>query len=257
MQAARLACRLDHRVVRITMSSPRFDTSGAETPLPDMPGPASPSSATALSAALVWDAPVRMFHWLLVSMFVGAYLSAEGERWRLLHVTLGYTMAGLVGFRLVWGLVGTRHARFSSFVRGPAAVMRYVRNLLNGHPEHYIGHNPAGALAIMAMLVLALAITATGWAIHEDVGGEWIGDAHELFANTMVAVVLVHVAGVVLASWLHRENLFWSMVTGMKLTPPQDAIGSAWRSVALLLLMAVFAFWWLQWRGAPPAVPAF
>src|SRR6476619_3658006 len=79
---------------------------------------------------LVWDAPVRVFHWLMVLAFAGAYLSAESERWRLLHVTLGYTMAGLVAFRIVWGLVGTRHARFSRFVRGPAAVAGYVRGLI-------------------------------------------------------------------------------------------------------------------------------
>ena len=82
----------------------------------------SPADVSATPASsrkvLVWDAPVRVFHWLMVASFAGAYLTAESERWRLLHVTLGYTMAGLVAFRIVWGLVGTRHARFASFVRG-------------------------------------------------------------------------------------------------------------------------------------------
>ena len=80
----------------------------------------------------------------------------------MLHVTLGYTMAGLVAFRILWGLVGTRHARFASFVRGPAAVARYLGSLLRGRPEHHSGHNPAGALAIVALLVLTLAVSRVG-----------------------------------------------------------------------------------------------
>jgi cytochrome b len=80
----------------------------------------------------VWDAPVRVFHWLLVLSFAGAYLSAEREHWRLLHITLGYSMGGLVAFRLLWGLIGSRYARFASFVRGPAAVLAYLRGLWQG-----------------------------------------------------------------------------------------------------------------------------
>ena len=87
---------------------------------------------------LVWDVPVRVFHWLMVLSFAGAYLTAEGERWRLLHVTLGYTMAGLVAFRILWGLMGTKYARFSTFVRGPQDVARYVDAMLRGQPEHHI-----------------------------------------------------------------------------------------------------------------------
>lgn len=98
---------------------------------------------------LVWDAPVRVFHWLLAISFAVAYLSAESERWGLVHVTAGYTMAGLVAFRVVWGLVGTRHARFTDFVRGPRAVLGYLRSLVTGRPQHHAGHNPAGALAII------------------------------------------------------------------------------------------------------------
>ena len=113
---------------------------------------------------LVWDAPVRVFHWLLAACFAVAWLSAESERWQLLHITAGYTMAGLVVFRILWGLVGTRHARFSDFVRGPRAVAAYLKSLLRGRPEHHAGHNPAGALAILALLALALLTVATGWA---------------------------------------------------------------------------------------------
>ena len=97
------------------------------------------------SSTLVWDLPVRLFHWLLVLCFAGAWLTAESEHWRLVHVTLGYTMAALVAFRIVWGLLGTRYARFSSFVRGPSAVLAYLRSLSGPKPEHHTGHNPAGA----------------------------------------------------------------------------------------------------------------
>ena len=200
--------------------------------------------------ALVWDAPVRVFHWLMVASFAGAWLTAESERWRLLHVTLGYTMAGLVAFRILWGLVGTRHARFSSFVRGPAAAARYLGAMLRGRPERYAGHNPAGALAIVALLGLALAVTFSGWATFNEFGGGWLEDAHETAAGLMLAVVGVHVAGVMLGSWLHREILVAAMIDGRKAARPEEAVRSAWRSVAALMVVTVLGFWWLQWQDA-------
>ena len=194
---------------------------------------------------------MRVFHWLMVACFAGAWLTAESERFRLPHVTLGYTMAALVAFRIVWGLVGTRHARFSSFVRGPAAVARHVRAMLRGRPEQHAGHNPTGTLAILAMLGLTLAVTATGWAGFNDLGGEWLNEVHEAVAGVMLTVAGVHVGGVLFGSWLERENLVRAMVTGRKTGRPQDAIRSAWRSVAVLMMAAVLAFWWMQWQSAP------
>ncbi|GAA0753424.1 cytochrome b/b6 domain-containing protein [Ideonella azotifigens] len=202
---------------------------------------------------LVWDAPVRVFHWLMVFSFAGAYLTAESERWRLVHVTLGYTMAGLLVFRLVWGLVGSRHARFASFVRGPAAVARYLRGLVHGQPEHHVGHNPAGAVAIVALLGLTALVTATGWATYSDIGGEWLEELHEGAANAMLALVGVHIVGVLLGSWMHRESLVAAMVTGRKAGRPEDGVRSTWRSVAVLMLVAVLGFWALQWQSAPVA----
>lgn len=215
--------------------------------------PASGNNAApqAASRILVWDAPVRVFHWLMVLCFAGAYLTAEQDDWRLLHVTLGYTMAGLVAFRIVWGVIGTRYARFAAFVRGPASALRYVRTLLRGQPEHHVGHNPAGALAIVALLLLALAVTASGWATYRDMAGEAMEDLHEGLANTMLALVGVHVAAVLASSWLHHENLIGAMLSGRKTGRPQDGVRSAWYSVAALLLAAVLGFWWLQWRAAP------
>lgn len=216
----------------------------------------SASRAEGRHRILVWDAPVRVFHWLMVASFFAAYLTAESERWRLLHVTAGYTMAGLVAFRLLWGLVGTRHARFANFVRGPRAVAAYLKRLLGRRPEHHVGHNPAGAVAIVALLGLAALAAATGWAIYNEVGPEALEDLHEFAGNTMLLVVIVHVAGVGVSSRLHHENLVRSMVTGTKTGRPADGIRAAWRSVAALMLVAVIGFWSWQWSTAPAASDA-
>ena len=213
---------------------------------------AASTSTPPVRKVLVWDAPVRVFHWLMVLSFAGAYLSAESERWRLAHVTLGYTMAGLVAFRVLWGFVGTRHARFASFVRGPAAVARYLRGLVGGRHEQEAGHNPAGALAIIALLGMTVVVTAAGWATYHDVGGGWLEELHEGAASVMLAIVGVHLAGVVLGSWLHRDNLIGAMVTGRKWARPEDAVRSAWRSVAVLMLAMVLGFWWVQWNDGAP-----
>lgn len=213
----------------------------------------APHDAAARHPVLVWDAPVRVFHWLMVLSFAGAYVTAESERWRLLHVTLGYTLAGLVVFRIIWGLVGTRYARFSNFVRGPQAVARYLGAMLRRQPEHHVGHNPAGALAILALLGLALALAMSGWAVYNDLAGEWLEEVHETVANLMLALVCVHVAAVVLSSWLHRENLVRAMISGRKPGSPDEGIRRAWRTVAVLMLVAVLGFWWWQWQNAPSA----
>ena len=209
------------------------------------------SAESIRSRILVWDAAVRVFHWLMVLSFAGAYLTAESERWRLVHVTLGYTMAGLITFRLAWGVLGTHHARFRNFVRGPQAVMRYVRTLLAGDPAHFAGHNPAGAVAIVLMLLAGAVISVTGWASYNEVGGEWLSQLHEGAANAMLIVVGVHIAGVVVASKMHNENLVRSMVTGFKMGEHRERVRRSWWPLALLIVVSVVGFWWLQWQGAP------
>jgi cytochrome b len=200
---------------------------------------------------LIWDAPVRLFHWLMVLCFAGAYLSAENDSLRPLHVTFGYTMAGLVVFRILWGFIGTRHARFADFVRGPQAVSGYLKSLLSGKPEHHAGHNPAGAIAILGMLALTALIAVSGWATWN--GSEWLEDVHEALANGMLALVIFHVAAVVLSSWLHHENLVGAMIHGRKSAAPREGVRSAARAVAVLLLAAVLAFWWREWQNPPQA----
>ena len=206
--------------------------------------------ANSTSRIVVWDLPVRVFHWLMVFCFAGAYVTAESEYWRLAHVTLGYTLGALVAFRLVWGVMGTRYARFSSFIRGPAAVARYVRSLMGASPEHHLGHNPAGAVAIVLLLVLSTAIVGSGWAIYNDLGPEWLEEVHETVSNLMLMVVAVHVAGVAVASWRHRENLVGAMVSGKKQGDPAQGIGRTWRPLGVLILATVLGFWFFQWQSA-------
>lgn len=216
--------------------------------------PAEPREAAARRRKiLVWDAPVRVFHWLMVASFAGGWLTAESEQWRLVHVTLGYTMAGLVLFRVLWGLWGTRYAKFSSFVRGPAAIKRYAAGLLRGRHESHTGHNPAGALAIIALLGLTLLVALSGWAIYNDLAGHWLENVHEAAANVMLAIVGAHVAAVLWTSWRLRENLVGAMVTGRKPGTPGQGIRRAWHSVAAVMLVAVLGFWWTQWQDAPAA----
>lgn len=213
--------------------------------------PDAAGTRAARQSILVWDAPIRIFHWLMVLCFAGAYLTAESESLRFVHVTLGYTMAGLVGFRLVWGVAGSRYARFSNFIRGPAAIIRYLRSLISGHPERYVGHNPAGALAIVALLGATLLLVATGWANYNDIGGNWAEELHEGAANTMLALVVIHVAAVLASSWLHRENLVGAMLHGHKAGAPAEGIRKSGCTLAAVLLAAVLAFWWWQWQAAP------
>jgi cytochrome b len=200
---------------------------------------------------LVWDAPVRVFHWLLVVSIAGAYLTAESERWRLIHVTLGYTMGGLVAFRIVWGLIGTRYARFSNFVSGFASVKRYVQSLMAGRPEHHVGHNPAGAVAIVLLLLSSIVIVATGWGVYNDKGGKFIEELHELSSNFMLLIVIIHIAGVVVSSRLHRENLIRAMVTGKKIAEAKQGIKVTWKFLAFVLVMSTVGFWYFQWLSAP------
>ena len=191
---------------------------------------------------LVWDLPTRAFHWLLAIAFVGAFVTAESERLRDLHMLMGYSAAGLVAFRLVWGILGTRYARFSSLPLSPRAVIAYLKSLLILSPRHYFGHNPAGSWAVIGMLVLITLTAATGWAQAVEVGPLWVEDLHEGLANTTVAVIGVHIVAVLLSSVLHRENLVRAMLNGYKPGSGTPAAGSRW-VVALLLVGALGAFW--------------
>ncbi len=161
--------------------------------------------------------PTRVFHWLLVLSFAGAFLTAESERYRDIHVVLGYTLLGLIAFRLLWGFFGTRYARFRSFLFKPGEIVAYVLSLFKGKPAHYVGHNPAGSVAIWLLLALGIASGVTGVMVFQDIGGDAVEELHEFASNAMLAVVVLHIAGVLVSSVMHRENLVRSMITGFKI----------------------------------------
>lgn len=193
---------------------------------------------------LVWDLPVRLGHWLMAGGFALAWLTGDSESWRLVHVGAGGTVVGVALFRLVWGLVGTRHARFGGFLRAPSAALAYLKSLPGPHPQHHAGHNPAGGWAIVLLLSLVVLAGISGWCTNQDLGGAWIAELHEGLAATLLAVVAVHVGGVVVSSLVHRENLIRAMVTGVKVGPPGAALSSARPAAAVLLLAWVAVLGW-------------
>ena len=195
-------------------------------------------------AVPVWDIAVRIFHWSLAASFFIAYLSEDD--FETLHVYAGYLVLALISFRLVWGLIGTKYARFSSFVCGFERVKRYLGSIVDGKPEHYLGHNPAGGLMIVIMLIVLFAISFSGLktyategkgplaqaeiilvapAYADDDGYKGKGkrpghkfweEVHEVLANLMLLLVFIHIAGVIVSSLVHRENLVRAMVDGKK-----------------------------------------
>jgi cytochrome b len=193
---------------------------------------------------LVWDWPVRLGHWLLVACLITAWRTGESEEQRLIHVYAGGLMLGIVSFRLLWGFIGSTHARFSDFVRGPEAVLDYLKSLVQRQPRHFTGHNPAGGWAIMALLALILLSGISGSLNYKEVGGEWAEKLHEVSVHLLLAVVAVHLCGVIVGSLAHRENLVHSMLTGMK-QGATNAIASARAAAVAMLLWAVALAWWL------------
>lgn len=202
---------------------------------------------------LVWDLPTRLFHWSLVLSFVVAYSTSESERWQLWHVTAGYVFGFLLVFRLLWGTIGTRYARFGNFIRGMKSVRAYVVSLLTRHPQHFVGHNPAGAWAIIGMLGLGLLTVLTGWASFNDYG-DWFGELHEGMVNLLLVVIVLHISGVIVSSLLHRENLVRAMINGHKQGNPAAAIRYSQKLVSAALVIGLLCFIWALLTGRIPAL---
>lgn len=196
-----------------------------------------------LTEITIWDPLIRWFHWLLVAAFCIAYFT-EGEPFEAIqdrlesewlqnvHVWAGYTIAGLLVFRLIWGFTGPRYARFRDFVHGPRATLAYVKEVLLLRAPRHLGHNPAGG-AMIVLLLSSLAITvmaglslygadkglgplASVLANTSDSTIHTFKEVHEFFANLTLLLVAGHLLGVIWESLLHRENLARAMITGRK-----------------------------------------
>jgi cytochrome b len=164
----------------------------------------------------VWDPLVRIFHWALVAAFVVAWFSHGG--YLTLHRLSGYAIAALVLLRVFWGFVGSPHARFADFLRGPRQLAAYTGLLLRGREPRHIGHNPAGGVMVVVLLALLAASCATGVMLDtpwfRDDGG--VKQVHDFLTDAALVCIALHLAGVAYASWRHRENLVAAMISGSK-----------------------------------------
>lgn len=180
----------------------------------------------------VWDLFVRLFHWILVASFLTAYLSEDD--FLSLHTFAGYTILILIALRLVWGVIGSKYARFSNFIFPPSKIKAYLLSVIAFRAKPYLGHNPAGGAMIFALLLSLIMTILSGLLTYGAVefsgplasitasSSDWLAnvyeEAHEIFANLTVILVLLHLAGVLMASLQHHENLVKSMITGYKHT---------------------------------------
>ncbi len=178
----------------------------------------------------VWDPVVRFFHWSLASAFLIAYLTEEDLL--PVHIQAGYLIAGLLVIRIIWGFIGTHHARFSDFIYSPATVVQFLKNTLALRAKRYLGHNPAGGAMIILMIISLLATSTSGILLlgageqsgpfanlFTQAGGYWakaLEQLHEFFANFTLLLVFIHIAGVIVESLIHKENLVSAMLDGFK-----------------------------------------
>jgi cytochrome b len=210
---------------------------------------------------VVWDLPTRIFHWLLATAFLVEWLTQDDARYLDFHVFCGYLIGGLIAFRLIWGFVGTRWARFRSFAFGPFAALRYLRDLLRRRQAHFVGHNPAGSWAIFILLTLGTLAVLSGVAAlggEKQQGplqglltfaqGDAMREMHSVLAWTMLVVVAVHILGVVVSSLSDRENLPVAMIRGRKraVESEQSVSLAGNAAIAMLVVLAGFAAWYFR-----------
>jgi cytochrome b len=237
------------------MSTASFPNANANAALP---------RATSASRR-VTDAPTRMFHWLFALSFLGAYLTADGEHWRLLHVTLGYTLAGLLGFRVLYGLLGPRQAGLGLLWRKLTGAPAWLKSLTSVPFWSGInwrqGQNLLMALAVFTLLVMVLPLTLSGYGTYNDwgdfLGGDWLEEVHEFFGEAFLVVVLAHLALIAGLSLLRRKNQALSMLTGRAPGPGPDLVRRNQGWLAGLLLVTVLGFWAWEWQQSPQGlIPA-
>jgi cytochrome b len=175
------------------------------------------AGADAGAKVRVWNVVIRLFHWSLVAAF---FISYFGNDSFFIHNNAGYVVLALVVLRIPWGIFGPRNDRFAEFVRGPTSVRRYLAGLLLGRPERYLGHNPAGAVMIVLLLVTLFVVTISGVLMTTDRywGNAFVEDVHYYSSDVVLVLIGLHVLGVLVSSILHKENLLLAMITGRKRT---------------------------------------
>jgi cytochrome b len=195
-----------------------------------------------------WDAVVMVSHWLLAICFVGAVITQDSEKYRLLHVTMGYTMFGLVAFRLVWGFIGGKYARFNSIYPRIKKVIEYLKSLFTAQPQEFIGFHAIGFLAAYLLLAVVLMVTVSGYVVYEELGPDLFEELHETLGNLLIAIVIVHIGGVVINAIIQKIKL--SMSTDQTVTPRKVATSiersRPYKWMAALIILAVTYFWVIQ-----------
>lgn len=164
----------------------------------------------------VWDPLVRLFHWTIVTgVVLNLWVLEHGKYW---HKVTGYVVVGALAIRLVWGIVGTRHARFSDFFPTPRRVVNHVRQLLAGTDPRTLGHSPLGAVMMLSLMALLAGLGVTGWMMGLDAfwGEKWLETLHDVMANAVLGLAILHIAAAMIESVRHRENLPLAMITGRK-----------------------------------------
>lgn len=193
---------------------------------------------------LVWDLPTRLFHWIFALGFgvaaAIALLLGEDSPLFPYHAIIGLTLTLMVALRLLWGFIGTRYARFTSFLFKPSSVALYLKGTFLGSRARHVGHNPASAYAIFAMLVIMIGLGVTGVMLCRGIEGA--KEVHEFLAYAMLVVVGGHVLGVLLHTLRHRENITASMIHGRKSVPQADGIRTP-RTLAAITFVLVIAGW--------------
>ena len=201
---------------------------------------------------LVWDMPVRVFHWALAISFLGAWLTSEGDGFLMMHYAFGYSAIVLIVFRFIWGLIGTKYARFTQFIKGPKKMMAHIKALFTFNSDSTPGHNPVGALVMMSLIVLILLIDLTGYWTVKGYLGDLMGGAHEAIASLAMGLVFIHIAASIIMSLLHKENLVRSMITGKKRGTPEQGIRFPMQLIGMLLAIAwVYSFYLVLSGGLP------
>jgi cytochrome b len=220
---------------------------------------------------LVWDLPLRAFHWLLVLSILGLYLTGKaGFEWMPYHFYLGYTVIGLLLFRIIWGFIGPKHARFGGFLPGPGKLFGYLGKILKADSTPSIGHNPAGAVMVVVILVLVGLQAFSGLFTTDDIA--WAGpynpavstalaskltSLHHINFNILATVIWLHIAAILFYRFYKKQDLVTPMVNGYKpasLVPAHEAIrGSELIKALIVALVCAGAVYWLVHSAPPPA----